>query len=108
MPDRWEEIHGPEGPRAQGFSGQRRTRHDTPYVRRPTCAEHCTGLHTRDSVLQCPRCQGVAYEIWVHEWVFTPGHYFNELRPMGSALPVEPGATPRCVDCGVGLQRRWK
>ena len=106
MADKWDDIHGPHGPAAAGFS-KGSPRHDTPFVRRPTCSEHCSGNHSRDSVLACPHCRAVAYEVWVHEWVFTPGHYFNEVRPTSRDLPpIVPGETPMCRDCGTPLVRR--
>ena len=107
MPDTWGDIHGPEGPRAQGFSGQRGPRHDTPLVRRPTCAEHCSGSHARESDLYCAHCARTVYEVWTHEWAWTSGHYFYEFRPVGDAPVVPPGTSvPPCAECGRGLSRR--
>jgi hypothetical protein len=48
----------------------------------------------------------VAYEVWVHEWIFTPGHYFNEMRSVSGSPPFTVDEPPTCRDCGHGLERR--
>ena len=107
MPDRWFDIHGPQGPAATGFTGRREDRKDTPRVDDPVCPRDCTGRHDRDSVLRCPHCGGVAYELWMHTYRVNPDVNFLERRPVAGAPPLAPDETnPCCRDCGCRLVRR--
>ena len=107
MSDRWSDIHGPEGPAATGFTGRQEGRKDTPRVDDPVCPRDCTGRHDRDSVLRCPHCGGVAYELWMHTYRVNPDVNFLERRPVAGAPPLAADETnPCCRDCGCRLVRR--
>lgn len=71
--------------------------HSTPVVRTPTCPDHCSGKHTLDSVIKCPHCQVPAFQVWSHEYVWSEGHNFHEMRPVNGA--TLDGPRVRCT-CG--------
>lgn len=85
-----------------GGSPRAAVRHATPIVRTPTCPEHCSGRHTLDRVIACPSCRVAAYQVWSHEYLFTEGHNFHELRPVNGATPDGPRV--RCT-CGREFRR---
>src|SRR3990167_5785813 len=105
MPDDpWSVIHAQ--PRdLRGVGGA--PRHETPVVLRPTCPQHCSGVHDHEAVFECPRGHGTMYLLVAHEWVYTAGHYFYTREPQHGAPALDPKAElPPCRTCGSTLRRR--
>ena len=102
MPDTWHEIHGrpvPAAPLPTRVVG-------LPYIRTPTCPEHCSGRHEVEADLACPSCRDVAYRLVAHEYAGNEGHYFYTCAPIGGEPESQPRTRPLCPDCGTGLRRQ--
>ena len=72
----------------------------------PTCPEQCSGGHSVDSHILCPRCGGVGYRVINHEWPGQVGHYWVTLEPVNGRPELAPREQPMCRDCGVAMVRR--
>lgn len=109
MSDTWNDIYGPDGLLVHQRGVPPIPPVGKPLVRRghARCPEDCSGQHTRDSVLCCPQCGGIAYEIIGHSYPDQEGHFWWERKPVNGSpvLPAEE-TNPCCRDCGCRLVRR--
>ena len=70
----------------------------TPLVNTPECPAHCTSHHV-DRTVCCPSCGAECYEVWMHQWPWSEGHYWSEARGKNGAPPY----TKECPNCQGGL-----
>jgi len=103
MREDWARIYGETRAATLPGSG----RHSTPHVPDPKCPGHCSGKHSVDGVIRCDKCGGIAYQVWSHEWPWTEGHNWTEVRPVNKAPIYERfGPTTICPLCKGFMARR--
>lgn len=95
LDDKWNEIYGRQLPGMSPVG-----HHATPLVKHPTCPEHCSGRHTLDGEIACRHCGVPAYQIWHHEWLYTEGHNFVEVKAVNGAPPYRNEEPVICPSCG--------